>query len=294
MKILISENQLKRLVETRVVGDYKDLEPIRDTDKIRVYHGFSNYSKNHALHALVKGLSGEQRADRTYSYESVNNPKGLFVSTNFDVVKRNFASSGIIIEFDTSVENLEAPVWKGQDSFFVPGQYTQGFKDDEERNQEILRKRELYRQEDPENNRRKNRISKSDRPELADSIFNDSERQALFIGNLNPNEIKTVWFNEGYFYRNRINEPWVRYSRKDFLRKYGHELKNVEVPKSMDDKLFKPNDNFSMEKLEQIANEEGWPMDTLLDLLKNDYYYQNMFLYPKQLKQFLAHVTDED
>lgn len=293
MKIVLTESQLKRLVETRVVGTYKDYGPIKDTDKIRVYHGFSRYSVGYALHALVNGLSGQVRAGRIYSYEAVNNPKGLFVSTSFDVVKRNFAGSGIIIEFDTNVENLEAPVWKGQDSYFVQGQYTQGFKDDEERNQEILRKRELYRQEDPENHYGKHRISKSDRPELANSIFNNSERQALFIGNLNPNEIKTVWFNEGYFYRNRTNEPWVRYSRKDFLRKYGHELKNVEVPKQMNDKIFKPNDDFSMEKLEKRANEEGWPMKTLLDVLKNDDYYQNMFLYPKQLKQFLAQVSDD-
>lgn len=286
MKLLITESQFKYIIETRVIGGYKDYEPIRDTDKIRVYHGFSSHSTRYALHALVHGLSGQIRAKRIYSYESGNNPKGLFVSTNFDVVKRNFAGSGIIIEFDTSVENLEAPVWKGQDSYFVQGQYTQSFKDDEERNQEILRKRELYREKDPEDHYGKHRISKSDRPELADSIFNNSERQALFIGNLNPNEIKTVWFNEGYFYRNRTNEPWVRYSRKEFLRKYGHELKNIEIPEEMNNKIFKPNDDFSMEKLEQRAKEEMWDINILIDLLKTDSYYQNMFLYPKQLKQF--------
>lgn len=288
MKILITESQYKNIIETRVVGDYKDFEPIRDTDKIRVYHGFSKYSVNHALHSLVHGLSGQVKAGRIYSYEYVNNPKGLFVSTSFDVVKRNFAGSGIIIEFDTSVENLEAPVWKGQDSYFVQGQYTKGFESDEERNQETLRKRELYREKDPEDHYGKYRISKSDRPELADSIFNNPERQALFVGNLNPNEIKNVWFNEGYFYRNRTNEPWVRYSRKEFLRKYGHELKNIEVPSEMNDKIFKPNDDFSMEKLEQRAKEEGWKMDNLLDVLQNDSYYRNRFLYPKQIKQFMV------
>lgn len=294
MKLILTESQFKKLVETRVVGGYKDYQPIKDTDKIRVYHGFSSYSVSYALHCLVNGISGQIRAKRIYSYESGNNPKGLFVSTNFDVVKRNFANSGIIIEFDTNVTNLEAPVWKGQDSYFVQGQYTQSFRDDEERNQEILRKREKYKIDDPEKDYAKNRISKSDRPELADSIFNNSERQALFIGNLNPNEIKNVWFNEGYFYRRRTDEPWVRYSRKEFLRKYGHELKNSKIPEEMDNKIFKPNDDFSMEKLEQRANEEGWPMDTLLDLLKNDDYYQNMFLYPKQIKQFLAQVSDNN
>lgn len=292
MKIIISESQLKKVIETRVVGNYKDFEPIRDTDKIRVYHGFSRYSVDAALHSLIYGLSGQIRAKRIYSYEYSNNPKGLFVSVNFNVVQRNFSSSGIIIEFDTSVTNLEAPVWKGQDGYFVQGQYTQSFKDDEERNQEILRKREKYKEKDPEDHYGNYRISKSDRPELGDSIFNNPERQALFIGNLNPNEIKNVWFHEGRFYRNRTDGPWVRYSRKEFLRKYGHEIKNHKMPEEMKSKMFKPNEDFSMEKLEQIAKEKRFPIDKLLDVLKNETFYQNTYLYPKQLKQFLAQVSD--
>lgn len=288
MKIVITESQLSKIIETRVIGDrFKDFEPIKDTEKIRVYHGFSSYSANYGLYSIINGLSGQIPISRTYSYENVNNPKGLFVSTDFKIVAREFATSGIIIEFDVKVTNLEAPVWKGQDSYFVPGQYTQGFKDDEERNQEILRKRNKYKEEDPEKDYSKYRISKSDRPELADSLFNNPEKQALFIGNLNPNEIKNVWFNEGLFYRNRTDEGWVRYSRKEFLKKYSEEIKNKKVPDEMAFKLFKPNDDFSIEKLKQIAIKNEWPFDTLIDVLKNELSYQNLYLYPKQIKQFL-------
>ena len=282
MKIIITESQLKRLLETRVVGSYlRDFEPIKDTEKIRVYHGFNSSSKSYALHSLTHGLSGGVRAPRIYSYETGNNPKGLFVSTEFKLVAKNFASSGIIIEFETKVTNLEAPVWAGQDSFFVPGQMTKSFKNDDERQQEILRKRKEYGEKDPEGEYGKNRVSKSDRPELGDSIFNNPEHQALFIGDLNPNEIKTVWFHEGRFFRRNTEGPWIRYSRRDFLKKYGNELKSEEVPETLRNKLFKPNDDLMSSRLEEICKEYGMDKEELLDIFKSEQH----FLWPKQIKQ---------
>jgi len=273
------------LEDTKVLNYYKDKEPIKDTDKIRVYHGF--YSPADALVTLSYGLSGEMRAARIYSYESGNNPKGLFVSTDFNVVKKNFAGSGIIIEFDTRATNLEAPVWAGQDTYFVQGQYTKSFKDDEERNQETIRKREKYRQEDPEGDYHNNRISKSDRPELGDSLYGNYEKQALFIGNLNPNEIKSVWFNEGRYFRNKTNEPWTRYDRKSFLRKYGDILekdsKGNEKIHRVSNKFFKPNDDFSMEKLKAITDAKGYDWKDVLDYLKRDDYIRSQLLWPKQM-----------
>ena len=49
-------------------------KPLKDTETIRVYHGF--YSYNTALEILKKGLSGKERARRIYSFESGNNPYG--------------------------------------------------------------------------------------------------------------------------------------------------------------------------------------------------------------------------
>lgn len=276
----------KILWEARVIDYLSDTTPIKDSDKIRVYHGF--YNAKDALTCLIHGLSGQQRARRIYSYESGNNPKGLFVSTDFKVVKRNFSGSGVIIEFETFASNLEAPVWAGQDEYFVQGQMTKDFNSDEERSAEQLRKRKKYAENDPEDFRySKNRISKSERPDLADAIFNNAEHQALFIGHLNPNEIKTVWFNEGLYFRNMTNEPWTRYDRKTFLKKFGNELakRNSGAREEAQSKMFKPNDNFNLNVIRKQAKDHAWDADDLIDLLKTDSYYQNMFLWPKQIEQ---------
>lgn len=282
--------------EGKVLNYLKDVDPIKDTDKIRVYHGF--YSVADAIVALTHGLSGQVRASRIYSYEYGNNPKGLFVSSDFNTVKKNFAGSGIIIEFETFASNLEAPVWAGQDNFFVQGQYTKSFKSPEERDAETLRKREKYKTDDPEGKYFKHRISKSDRPELGQSLYDNVERQALFVGNLNPNEIKNVWFNEGRYFRNTTIEPWKRYSRKDFLRKFGETLmkdtKNSDKYHNAQSKIFKPNDDLTIDKLKTKAAEESWNYNDLIKVLKRDTYYQNLFLFPKQIKQFKMLFPDNN
>ena len=283
------------LEDTKVLNYNKDKEPIKDADKIRVYHGF--YSVADALASLSHGLSGQMRAARIYSYESGNNPKGLFVSTDFNVVKNSFARSGIVISFDTYATNLEAPVWAGQDGYFVQGQMTQSFKSDDERNQEILRKREKYSKEDPEGDYHNNRISKSDRPELGDSLYGNYEKQALFVGDLNPNEIKTVWFNEGRYFRNKINEPWQKYTRKEFIIKFGETLKkdsegNDKLHRSSS-KFFKPNDDFSMEKLKAITDAKKYNFDDVIDYLNRDDYWRSQILWPKQIKQYKDLVDTE-
>lgn len=278
----------KLLQEVESINYLKSFAPLKDSDKIRVYHGF--YNAADGVVTLIHGISGQEKAKRVYSYESGNNPKGLFVSTDFKVVKKEFSGRGIIIEFDTLVSNLEAPVWKGQDSYFIPGQYTKSFNSDEERQGEILRKREKYKKEDPEGEYGKNRISKSDRPELADSIFNNGEHQALFVGNLNPNEIKYVWFNELLYSENTTRGEWKRYDRKFFLKKFGKKIMNDTKGNSIyeekSSKLFKPNDNLDLNVIKQKAKSASWNYDDLIEVMKTDPYYANSFLYPKQLEQF--------
>ncbi|MEO6301635.1 MAG: hypothetical protein ABIP51_00555 [Bacteroidia bacterium] len=297
------EKILKEAVST--LDMLKTKTPIKDTDKIRVYHGFNK--QDEALAAIKFGLSGEETARRIYSYESVNNPKGLFVSISFEVVKRNFAHGGVIIEFDTIASNLEAPVWAGQDSFFVPGQYTSGFKYDTidaDRKAEQERKGKMYKEKDPEDGYNFNmnqRISKSDRPELAQSIFNNGEQQALFVGNLNPNNIKYVWFHHELFFNRRTTGDFVRMTRVDFLKMMKGKIAKSKKEGSYDSpinkaegKFFKPNEDFTIEKLSAILTKKNYNISDFLKYYGRDPYHATQYFYPKQVAQLKKYLDDNN
>jgi hypothetical protein len=251
-------------------------KPLKDTETIRVYHGF--YSYDTALEVLKKGLSGKERARRIYSFESGNNPYGLFVTIDFEAAAK-FASSGIIIEFTTKVSDLEAPVWVGGRSYFVQGEYTQSFKDLDEREQQRL----LNRQRAGESPY--DAISKSDRPELAETLFDNPERQALYIGDLNPNMIKRVWYNEVRDLKRLTNGPWERYSVKDFLN-YKKENKSKKRKRIN----FYPNDDFTIENFKSFIGDDDSNLTAYLDQiinydLHNDYTLKQYGFWPKQIKQ---------
>ena len=94
------------LVEVKIIGRGIPKKPLSDSDTIRVYHGA--YDLGTVVQALKYGLTGDIRADRRYSYEANNNPRGLFVTPDLDVAKE---FGPYIIEFHTRVSDLEAPVW---------------------------------------------------------------------------------------------------------------------------------------------------------------------------------------
>lgn len=281
--------------DVRVIDYTKDMNPLQDMDKIRVYHGFNN--ANDAFKTLRFGLSGQVRAQRIYSYEYVNNPKGLFVSTNLGVIKREFAHSGIIIEFDTIAKNLEAPVWAGRETFYGQGSYTSGFYKQGEGYDDTLRseyQKELdnkYKDKDPEDNYGKNRISKSDRPSLANTIFNNPERQALFIGNLNPNEIKYVWFHKELYFNRRTTGDFVRYTRQGFLKMLKGDIdkeKGTDGDYKSRAKIFLPNENFDINKFQKYLDDHQY--GSAEDFIKNGEFY-NLF-YPKQMEQIKKQYAD--
>jgi hypothetical protein len=250
-------------------------KPLKDTETIRVYHGF--YSYETALEVLKKGLSGKERARRIYSFESGNNPYGLFVSVDFKAATK-FASSGIIIEFSSKVSDLEAPVWVGGRSYFIQGEYTQSFKDLDEREQQRLLNRQRAG-ESPYDS-----ISKSDRPELAETLFDNAERQALYIGDLNPNMIKRVWYNETRHVKRLTNGPWEKYSVNDFLN-YKKEYKSKKGKRIK----FYPNDDFTIEKFASFLDRDE-DLKIYLDQIINydldsDYTLKNYGFWPKQVKQ---------
>lgn len=170
-----------------------------------MFHGFNKLDD--AVYTLTHGLSGKQKARRIYSYESGNNPKGLFVTIDFNIAEKfTSGKEKVIIEFSTKISDLEAPVWVGGRSYFIAGEYTKSFKDMDEREQQQLINRQIASDSpDP-------KISKSDRPELAQTIFDNPEHQALYIGDLNPNMIKRVWIKQ--------NNTWYHMKPQQFLKKH--------------------------------------------------------------------------
>lgn len=276
LRKLINEELNSFLGEVKYINpkDYENYEPIKDSDTIRVYHGF--YSFNDVQKVLSTGLSGKEKAIRIYSYESGNNPNGLFVSVDFKVASK-FATSGVVIEFSTKVSDLEAPIWVDGRSYFVQGEYTKSFKDLDEREQQRL----INRQKAGESAYKF--ISKSDRPELAETIFDNPEKQALYIGDLNPNMIKYVWYNEQLHKNRRLDGVWERLRRKDFIKRL-----NVDTT----DKHrigYKANDDFNFDELVYDIFDGDYNSRDLKDFVKNTlqdtYRMRNIGFFPKQIKQ---------
>jgi len=268
--------------------------PLMDDETIRVYHGFYNFKDGLAIAKF--GMSGKDRAKRIYSYESGNNPKGLFVSVQFDTVKRNFSGSGLIMEFSTKVRDLEAPVWVGGRSYYVQGEYTKSFKDDAEREEQQLANREKHAQSEYP------AIANSDRPELAWALYDGPEKQALYTGDLNPNMIQAFWVNETLKNERRTNGPWVRMSRNEFMKKYYSEDAFKQIEKygdgrettryddrliSGNNKLFQPAEDFTVEALKAKLKEMEYDYDDFVEtyIKRNDQYALKSHFYPKQLAQ---------
>jgi hypothetical protein len=273
---------LKFLEEAQVFNPNIRPAPLKDSDTITVYHGF--YGSDDALQAMRFGLSGQEIARRLYSYESGNNPKGLFVTAMFRIAEK-FARSGIIIEFAAKVSDLESPVWKGG-RFFVPGEYTKNFRDDEERELERQAQRD-YAAKSTEDF-----ISQSDRPELSAMLYDSGERQALFIGNLDPNQIKRVWVHENRLFNRRTDGHYVKMSSGEFVRKYSDRiLKKNKQDHYSKEKWFKPNEDFSWDRIAEIYGERIEDIEkTKIDILKWPRFVYPM-LFPKQRRQLDAMIA---
>lgn len=197
----------------------------------------------------------------------------------------------------------------------MQGEYTQSFSNDEERTQQTLANRERERTNiNPA-------IGQSDRPELAATLFDNYEKQALFIGDLNPNMIKGFWVSDDVINKNKSARfsQFKFYSRSQFIARYVTNEKiqisvskrNPKAPNGWEykkefpdtfikgqQKLFFPNEEFSWEKLKERMTKNGWEYQSLLDILNNKngegkdrYYWVQEYFHPKQeivIKQLMA------
>lgn len=167
-----------------------------------------------ALNTAINGLSGQIRVPRTYSYENGMNPKGLFVSTDFKKAMY-FAydtDTMVIMEFTANSNDLDTPVWNDSFGYFGQGSNPQQFSSRSERDKQ----KQAY--QDVARNSEDSYVRDSDNPAMDERIFNNVEHQALFVGNLNPNQIKRFWVK-----KNGSAESYVPLSRKQFLKIYGNK-----------------------------------------------------------------------
>ena len=285
MKGFIKQLLREELInEVRVLNsDFSSLEnenPLKDSDTIRVYHGFNNYKD--AIKAIKFGFSGKEKAIRVTSYESNNNPNGLFVTLDLNTAKKFTYPNGekgiiIILELNVKVSDLEAPVWPNG-SYTVQGQFSGNWKDDNDRHENgTLKAREGAKDSKYEF------VRGSDRPEVAASLM-DYERQALFVGDINPNMIKSVWYGESGQY-GHSPKSLSRISPKELLSKINPE----EIPNKSKFMFFNPNDNFDISVLDNYIKNN--PKSGLKDgnqLLNNIIKQPNnivKFFYPKQINQ---------
>lgn len=254
--------------KTRDGGVYsydKDQKPLKDSDTIRVYSGVN--SRNDFIEILNKGLSGKERAPRRYSYESDNNPYGLFVTLDLDVAK---SFGQYVLEFHTRVSDLESPVWPGG-TWTVQGGMSDTWKDKSARENARLKKREETRADAPDS------VIKSDRPELAASLYSLAESQALFTGQLDPNSIRAVWVNP---------DPNISSSFSTFQRmkpkRFLDTIKVKDKKKEGPSKIAKPREIISFDEFISRLHRRHSHIaqrDKIINIVKNNPEIVNQYLW---------------
>lgn len=249
-------------------------KPLKDSDVIRVYHGFNDVRD--IFQTLKSGLSGQEKAKRIYSYEYNNNPNGLFVTISLDVAKQ---FGNYIIEFHTPVSDLESPVWPNG-SYTVQGQMSGVFNSPEERENARMRKRDVASKS------KYSSIRNSDRPELAEVLFDIHEPQALFVGQLNDNSVRAIWVSETPEKEGSYS-TFRRMSVKQFIRE--NQEKYMSVPQTYTFRVYKPRDKFEIEDfinrlVDKKSGKYNMSRSEIIDALKNlDKRDLLTYVWPNQL-----------
>lgn len=262
--------KLEEIFEVTVIGQSHS-EPLKENDTVRVYHGTSDADT--VLAAVTRGISGGSRVSRTYSYENNNNPRGLFVTPDIKTAK-DFGS--YVLEFQTRVSDLEAPVWPSG-TFTVQGQMSGVFDTEDDREVERLRQRMNWSESEFEF------VRNSDRPELAALFLVSGERQALFTGDLNANSIRAVWTSPD---PTRIGQTYTRMSPRDFVRmaesqdgipsrfggRRGGLEKDSRAAQDSKGKLVNPRDDVSAEQLVDLMQQvyRTIPRDRIIKVMQDN------------------------
>jgi hypothetical protein len=227
-----------------------EIDPIQQGEDFRVYHGF--YRHDDAINIARHGTSGKLRAKRVYSYESENNPKGLFVTLDVKTAQKGFASGmqPTVMQFIANEKDLDPPTWPGG-SYTVQGQRAPYFYE----HPSGARIGRAQKEKEDEEEARKSEwpaLSQSHRPGLAQTLFG-SERQALFVGHLDPKDIEGFWMQrqQNHDYR-RIDDPWEFINREKFIQEFSKD--DWKYPSSLGDeyakyRAFSPNAEFKWEGL---------------------------------------------
>lgn len=273
--------------------DYGDVSfdtqyhPLKQGDTLTVYHGFRDFP--HAVELALHGLSGKVRAARVYSYESDNNPYGLFVTIAKKVATEFVGGYGVqaIVEFTASVSDLEAPVWPGG-SYTVQGQYSQYFGHGAKGR---AARRDRTRVARDEIDATDDHITQSDDKLLSYMLMNSREHQALFIGHLDPHAV-VAWHVRAHY-----NDPWERITPQEFITRYGET--KLDRNSRASEKLFTPNEEFNGEEfIKRLRKRFGNGRDDefFVNFVKSSWesiksaksktdefrHYYEMYLYPKQ------------
>lgn len=275
-------------------------DPIKNGDKIRVFHGCELKT---ALDWCINGTSGRDWHPRTYSYEAGMNPLGIFVTIDFETAK-NFGydtECTCVIEFTVDASDLETPVWNNSDSYFGQGSNPMPFRSKEDRDKQKLKYREdainapdVYY--DRNTTLSRDYIRQSDKPEMADRLMNMSENQALFMGNLDPNQIKRIWINpkdeeSGYIL---TTNSYIPLTRGEFLKRYRqtpfYKDQYAKTPKPLKkNRLYRPNEDFiGWDDFFNRLDVRQEDRDELLnDIMRLDNYkeFVSREMFPKQIAQ---------
>jgi len=230
-----------------------EIDPIQQGEQFKVYHGFYNFAD--AINIAMHGVSGKMRVGRTYSYESENNPKGMFVTLDRDTAGKEFAGGpdkAVVMEFIADEKDLEPPTWPGG-SYTVQGQMAPYFYEDP-RGARVGRAAKKKEDEEAARKSQFPAISQSHRPGLAQTLFG-SELQALFMGDLNPEHITQFWVQakqQGQDYRG-YNDPWTAMTREQFLQQYGQDFKPKDnlADRYADSRMLEPADDWNWQKAAQ-------------------------------------------
>jgi hypothetical protein len=270
-----------------------DYQPLKHGDTMTVFHGF--YRVDDAVKMAKQGMSGRVKADRVYSYELRNNPYGLFVTPEFKVAK-NFTGGKIhvIMEFVAAYEELEAPVWP-DGRYAVQGEYAKTFSGRHER----FKTKKAAQYDIESDKTMPDWVKLSDDKHLAALLMTGGESQALFVGHLNPQDIKYFYVSDGSY-----GAEYSKLSPSEFLEKYYEQYK----PSTKREKIFNPNDDFDSDKLiSGLAAELRKTSEDTYETIKDIYTIYSKrpdaystishdfehYLWPKQMNQFFKWMRKE-